>query len=244
MQFNNTTDINGIIQLCERYCNFPVAGISGTTNTLKEFTAYANEANREAWVIAHKNYGGWQYEDSNQIDLPIATATLTSDQANYSIPSTALIIRNIEVKNESGAWRKLVPLTYEQINETGAISEFEETDGKPRYYSLMNDTITLYPAPDYTQASSLKVYYERGSHDFVYTDTTQTPGFASEFHGMIPVGASMRYWFAKPQGNDAYNKLMMEYEKIKKNMGDYYSERWKEKFPPKVMVRDYLKENI
>ena len=244
MVFSDTSNLTGIIQLCERYCNFPVAGISGVSNLLKEFTVYANEANREAWTIAHKNYGGWQYEDSNQNDLPIATATLTASQKNYGLPSTALTVKHLEVKNTDGNWTRLIPLTTEQISETGAISEFEETDGNPRYYSLMNDTITLYPAPDYTQAASLKVYYERGSHDFVYTDTTQTPGFASEFHGLIALGASRQYWFSKPQGNDAYQKLTVEYEKIKKNMGDYYSERWKEKFPPKVMVRDYLKENI
>lgn len=245
MVFNDTTNLSGIIQLCEDYTNLGNTGISGNTTLLKKITAYANEANREAWAVIHKKYGGWQYDDSNNSNTPIdATTALVSGTADYAIPSAALTINQIEVKDENGDWHKVIPLTYEQIGETGAISEFEETNGEPRYYTLTGDTITLYPAPDYSQAASLKVYYDRGSHDFVYGDTTATPGFASEFHGIIPVGASMRYWFAKPQGTDAYNKLQIEYEKMKKNLGDFYSEQWKNRFPQKVMVRDYLKDNI
>jgi hypothetical protein len=244
MQFNNTTDINGIIQLCEDYTNLGNTGISGNATLLKKFTAYANETNREIWSVIFNNYGGWQYDDSNQTDLPIATTALVEDQATYPIPSGSYTIRHIEWKDTSGVWNKLQPLTTEQIADHQALSEFEKTPGNPKYYTMLNDTVTLYPAPDFAQADSLRVHFDRGSHDFVSSDTTATSGFIPEFHGVIPVGASMRYWFAKPQGTDAYNKLAIEYEKMKSNIGKYYSQKFKEKFPPKVSVKDYLKENL
>lgn len=244
MQFNNTTDINGIIQLCEDYCNLGNTGISGNTTLLKKFTAYANETNREIWSVIFNNYGGWQYDDSNQTDLPIATTALVKDQTTYPIPSGSYTVRHIEWKDTSGVWNKLQPLTTEQIADHQALSEFEKTPGNPKYYTMLNDTVTLYPAPDFAQVLSLRVHFDRGSHDFVSSDTTATSGFIAEFHGVIPVGASMRYWFAKPQGTDAYNKLAIEYEKMKSNIGKYYSQKFKEKFPPKVSVKDYLKENL
>ena len=244
MTFSDTTNINGIIQLCEDYCNLGNTGISGNATLLKKFTAYANDANREVWTVIFKNYGGWQYEDSNQTDLPIATATLTSAQTTYALPTGAYTVRHVEVLDENSNWIKLTPLTREQIAEGSAISEFESTNGQPKYYSMIGDTIELHPASDYTQASSLRIHFDRGSHDFASTDTTATPGFVAEFHGIIPVGASMRYWFAKPQGNDAYQKLFAEYEKMKKNIGDYYAQKFLEKFPPRVNVRDILRDNV
>lgn len=244
MQFNNTTDLNGIIQLCEEYCAMDSTLISGNATLLKKFTAYANETNREIWSVIFNNYGGWQYDDSNLTDLPIATTALVEDQATYPIPSGSYTVRHIEWKDRGGVWNKLQPLTTEQIADTGSLSEFQDTPSSPRYYTMLNDTVTLYPAPDFAQADSLRVHYDRGSHDFVSTDTTATPGFIAEFHGVIPVGASMRYCFSRPQLNDTYNKLAFEYEKMKSNIGKYYSQKFKEKFPPKVSVKDYLKENV
>lgn len=244
MVYSDTSNLSGIIQACERYCNLGVAGISGTTNLLKEFTAYANDVNREIWSVIFENYGGWQYDDSNQTDLPIATTTITSAQSTYALPPNTLTVRNVEVMNEDGKWRKLIPLTTEKIADHQTLSEFEKTDGEPKYYSILGDTFTIYPASNYTQALSLRVHFDRGSHDFVFTDTTATPGFVSEFHGVIPVGASVRYWFAKPQGTDAYNKLQIEFEKMKKNIGSYYARKFTEKFPPRITVRDILKDNI
>ena len=242
--FSDTTNINGIIQQCEDYCNLGNTGISGNATLLKKFTAWANDVNREVWGLIFQAYGGWQYEDSNQTDLPIATATLTSAQTTYALPTGAYTVRHVEVKDESGSWNKLTPLTTEQIADSSAISEFEDTNGAPTYYSIIGDTITLYPASDYTQASSLRIHFDRGSHDFASTDTTATPGFIAEFHGIIPVGASIRYWFSRPQGTDAYNKLTVEYEKMKKNIANYYALKFSEKFPPRMRVRDVLRDNL
>ena len=242
--FSDTTNINGIIQQCEDYCNLGDTGISGNATLLKKFTAWANDVNREVWSVIFENYGGWQYEDSNQTDLPIATATLTSAQTTYALPTGAYTVRHVEVLDENSDWVKLTPLTTEQIADSSAISEFESTNGAPKYYTITGDTMTLYPASDYTQASSLRIHFYRGSHDFASTDTTATPGFIAEFHGIIPVGASVRYWFAKPQGNDAYQKLLNEYEKMKKNIGSYYAKKFAEKFPPRMTTKDMLRENI
>ena len=214
MVFSDTTNLLGIVQLCENYCNLGRTGISGSSNLLKEFTAYANKTNRDVWRMIFDVYGGWQYDDSNQTDLPEATCTLTSGTDVYAVPTVTLTIIGIEVKDDGGVWHALTPLTDEKIRETGSETEFLDTDSDPKYYKLIGDTIRLYPGPDYTQAASLKVFYDRGSHDFVSTDTTATPGFVSEFHDIVPVGASMAYWFSKPQGTDAYNKLAIEYQKL------------------------------
>jgi len=244
MVFNDTTTLLGIIQQCENYCNLGRTGISGNANLLKEFTGYANKANRDAWQVIFNAYGGWQYDDSNYTDLPIATTALVSGTGVYAMPTGTLTVRGIEVLDEGNVWTKLEPITDEQIRDRIAEGEFMKEDGSPRYYKLINETIKLYPAPDYSQNASLKVYYDRGSVNFANTDTTKTPGFVSEFHDVIPLGASITYWMSKPQGNDAYNKLSVEYQRIMENLKKYYSQKFHQQFPPRITVRDSMRDYI
>jgi hypothetical protein len=244
MQFNDTTNLTGVIQQCERYCNLGSTGISGVTNTLKEFTTYVNKTNRDVWQTIFNAYGGWQYDDSNYTDLPIATTALVSGTGTYAIPTGSLTVRGVEVLDEGNVWNKLEPITDEQIRQYIAEGEFYKEDGSPRFYKLINDTIKLYPSPDYSQDASLKVYYDRGSVDFASTDTTKTAGFVSEFHDILPIGASITYWTSKPQGSDAYNKLQIDYQRIMANLKNYYSQKFHQQFPPRITVRDSLKDYI
>ena len=193
MVYNDTVTKLGVLQECERKCNLGDAGITGDTEMLANFTAYCNEALRSVWHWIFDSYGGWQYDDSNQTDLPAATATITDSQNTYSLPSTALTIKSVSVKDENDNWYDLEPITEDIIQERSSIEEFYETDGSPRYYDLVGNTMRLFPASDYTQLASLKVLFDRGSVAFASTDTTQTPGFASEYHGVIPTLASIAF---------------------------------------------------
>lgn len=242
MQFSDTTDKLGIIQACERYCNLSDAGISGDATLLKEFTAHVNKTMRELWHSIFMAYGGWQYDDSNQTDLPSATTGLTADQATYALPSGALTVRGIEVLNESSTWTRIQPITEEKIRQYQAEGEFHDTSAQPLYYRLVGDTIKLFPAPNYTQASSLKVFYDRGSVAFADTDTTKTPGFAGEYHDAVPIGASLEYLRYKRPESAQRVLLDTEYLKYKQMIIDFYTKRFQQMFPPRFTVRDQVRQ--
>jgi hypothetical protein len=244
MVFSDTTTKQGIIQACERYCNKGDAGISGVPLLLLEFTAHVNEVNRRAWFTIFSAYGGWQYDDANYTDLPAATTDLTTNITTYALPTGSLSVRGIEIKDVGNVWYPLIPLNEEQIRDSMAMSEFENTPGQPRYYQLVGQTIRVFPAANYTQASSFKVYFDRGSVSFVSTDTTQSPGFVSEFHGIIPLGASLEYLKIKMPGDATTAQLEKDYEVMKLSAIKYYTMKYEQMFPPKVMVRDYLLENL
>ncbi len=244
MQFSDTSTKLGIIQACERYTNKGDAAISGNATLLAEFTAHINEIQRRVWNTIFSSYGGWQYDDSNQTDLPSASATITADQTSYSIPTGALTIRGIEVKNTGSVWTRLAPLTEEMIRERQAMGEFFKTSGSPQYFQLVGDSIRLYPASNYTQASSFKVFFDRGSVAFASGDTTKTAGFASEYHGILPLGAALEYLKIKLPGDGTTAQLRADYQEMMMNLSNYYSKRYLAMFPPRIRVRDAMQEAV
>ena len=188
MVFSSTTNRNGIIQEIEKKTSLGVGTISGDANLLKDFTANVNNVGHRVWHIIHTATGNWQYDDGNNTDLPQATTDLTSGTAKYALPTEALTIQRIELKDANGLWYKLTPITQQEVSS--AVDEFYKTDGQPSAYRLIGRTIELFAGPNYSSTGGLKVYYDRGSVDFATSDTTKTPGFASEYHEIIP------YWVA------------------------------------------------
>ena len=256
MIFSNTgTEKNGILQACERYTRLGDATITGTASYLAEFTNYCNEVNREIWTIIFRNYGGWQYEDSNQTDLPAASSTLTSGQTSYALPSGSLTVRGIEVQDSSGKWTALQPITEEQIRNgfaigstsgqigsgtNGAMGAFLTTSGTPQYFELVGQTVRIYPAASWTQASSFKVFYDRGSVDFLTTDITpgtKQPGFASEFHDLIPLGACCIWYESNSPEDLTYQSLRGRYERKKLELEQFTHAQSARLFKPKLTVR-------
>jgi len=242
MQFSDTTNKLGIIQSCERYMRLGDAGISGNAQLLLEFTAHINQVNRETWALIFDAYGGWQYDDSNQTDLPAAVDTITADQVSYALPTGALTIRGIEVKDEGGVWHQLKPITEEQIRDSQAMGEFYKTSGQPLFYQVVGDTVRVFPASDYTQASSFKVFFDRGSVAFASTDTTKAPGFYSEFHSVIPIGASLERLKIEEPDNSQVQWLDARYKEYQRDIVKFYGKRLSQLFPPRVTVRDAVRE--
>jgi len=235
MVYNDTTNKLGIIQSCERYTGLGDAIISGSTDKLMEFTAYSNTILRRLWHTIHESTGCWEYDDSNETDLPQATANLVSGTAKYALPTDALTIKRVEVKDSSGNWVVLKPLIREEIKV--AIDEALDTDSLPVYYRLLGDIIELFPASNYNSTSGLKVYYDRGSVAFVYTDTTKNPGIASEYQDLIPLGASIE-WLDINLPEDARTaKMQLKYDKGIQELRSFYNKRFPAK--KKVMRRLY-----
>lgn len=226
MQYNDTTNKNGIIQEVERYINMGATWISGDTDRLREFTSYANKKGRQVWHWIFLAQGLWRYDDSNETDLPEATTDLADGTAKYSLPTDALTVRRVEIKDGSGNWDRISQLVEDDIE--GAISEYYEDDGTPQHYRLVGNTIELFPAPDYAQAASLKVYFDRECVDFVYNATTTTPGFASAYHEVIPVGMAIEWLKIKTPNSPTLQFLREEWARFEKEITEFYSMRNKD----------------
>lgn len=236
--FSNTTDKNGIIQLVEFNCALGDGAISGDATLLKQITAQVNLAMSEVWHIMWSNQSGWAYDDANQIDLPQATATLVASQSKYAIPSSALTVNRIEVKDKEGNFYRVTPLVEREIGES--MDEFFETDGMPQYYRLVGRTIELFPAPsvtDVTLTAGLKVYFDRTGVAFDSTDTTATPGFSGEYHDLIPIKTSIKW--LRVHKPDSPTLIMLQNDEIKREqqLKEFEVNKFKDRDPLKLTGR-------
>ena len=147
---------------------------------------------------------GWEVDDANYTDLPIAKTTITSGQQDYSLGTPHLLIRRVEFKDSSGNFYLLDPIDESElkrdnkfplaVGESPRTGAYKATTGIPKEYDLIGSSIFLYPIPNFTQASSLFVYFSRGPLLFDYTtgkftdgtgSTSSVPGFNSLFHDLL-----------------------------------------------------------
>lgn len=225
MVFSNTTTLGGVIQTFERMTDQGYAAVTGDTTKLKEATNLANQKSSEIWHIIHEATGNWQYDDSNNTDLPFATTDLVSAQQRYALPTEALTVQRVEIKDSSGNWTVLRPLIKESIPE--ALDEFHDENGTPMYYNLVDGVITLYPATNYASTDGLKVYYDREAVEFATDDTTQTPGFASPYHEILPIMMAMEWYNVKQPTSPTLVKLEQKFLRLEKALKDFYGKRFK-----------------
>jgi hypothetical protein len=205
---------------------------NSTSLTNANLNLYTQPAeDRIASLLMHAD-GRWEYDDSNYTDLPIATTTVTSGQQDYSLPTTQLRVLRAEIKDSNGDWQKLE--TYDQQDEPFyALSEVDTESGLPDRYNVLGNSVILYPNPDYTQAASLKIYFQRGALKYDYTAntnagqftdgtgsgaTTDAPGFNLMFHDLITDWASYNYAVANglPSASGFAEQIGLKEDAIKK----------------------------
>lgn len=230
MVFSDTTNLSGIIQNIEAMTDLGSTYISGDATRLKEFTNLVNRVGHRVWHVIFTSSGNWQYDDGNYTDLPSSATDLVSGTAKYAIPSDALTIQRIEAKDQAGNWFVVYPMTKEELTNI-AVDEYMDVNGIPVNYRMVDSTIELFPAPSYASSGGLKVYFDRDSVDFASDDTTQTPGFASPYHEIIPIGASIEWLKIKQPTTPTLGALIADYAKLEASVKEFYGERFKNKKP-------------
>lgn len=233
--YNSDADGQDLFTFCDDLVN-----TDSTSYPVKAKARAINKCLKDIWTWIFASYGGWQYDDSNQTDLPSATTTITADQTAYALPTTAIAVKGIEVKNTGSVWMRLFPITDEQIRDKMAVGEFYKTSATPLYYQQVGTTIKIFPASNWTQASSFKVFFDRDAVTIASTATSTTPGFATPFHEAVSVGAAMIY--AKRKGLPQLNALIMDWQDYEKRIKSFYVQRYEQMFPPRATVRDAAKE--
>lgn len=198
--------------------SFPAADMLISINT-----AY----NRVASLI-DKNDARWQWDDLNNTDLPIATTSLVSGQQDYSLATSHLTIDRIEIKDSAGNWTELSQIDQQMLKggRKTALLAYRNVTGLPLEYDVVGASVFLYPIPNYSLASSLKIYFTRGPAEFTSAEVTagtKSPGFNSLFHDLIPLWVAYDYLVVKiPQlATSVMNAILLK----EKSIEEFYGQR-------------------
>jgi len=234
MIYNGDTNGQDIVSFAD-----DIAGTNSITFPIASKTRYANKTMRTIWSWIFSAYGGWQFDDGNQTDLPSARTSLNAQQADYDIPSGALTVRSVEYKPQgSTLFQQLVCLSEEDLKQSGQSEQAAQyTSSVPYGYRVVGTSIKIIPPASYTQSDSLRISFDRGTVDFTVSSTATSPGFVSEFHDAIPTGMAMEW--SKNNSGEAYPGLKEEFfGDYKKRITEYYRARYQEKFPASLDIFD------
>lgn len=164
----------------------------------------------------------WRFDDSNNTDTPIAYKSLAHASASYTVPTTALRIDGVEIKDQGGNWSKLEPITYAEI--PGSPEAYNSSPGRPLQYWLNGNEIRLIPPPgtgSVTMASGMAVRLNRGVTEIATTATTLSPGFAAPYHRVLSYAASMDF----TQDDTLRNFCLAQRERLRNGLIRFYSKR-------------------
>jgi hypothetical protein len=202
-----------------------------TNSTSYTTAAKIRNVNRWAYkaTIAQANGNHrWQVDDTNLTTLPHLTTTLVDSQGDYTLPAGFLRVERVEVLDNNGDYHQLKPIDHRDIR--GAYTEYEETDGLPKEYDLVGNSLILFPAPaaaSVTTAAGLRVHILREIDIFTTSDTTQEPGFPEPFHRILSFGAAYDYLIARGDVNKA-REFRQEAEMLLESLRNWSSQMGEE----------------
>lgn len=230
MDFLNITTKAGIINQIEKTTGLGDAGISGDDTRLKQFTGDVNNAYSRVANIILTVDGRMQFDDPNHTNAPTADADLVDGQKKYEVfeaVPTALQdwiqVEKVDILDEDDNGVNLKPIDIQDIGN--AESEFQDTDGTPRYFDFNGSELKLYPSPNYDKTDGLTIFFKRAPSYFASTDTTKVPGFATLFHELLVLWPS--YWWGVAKGLGYVNNVRNEITLLERELSAFYSQRSK-----------------
>jgi hypothetical protein len=193
---------------------------NSTSFPVADIVIAANAAVDHVVALINRCDSRWQWDDTNQSDLPIATTTITSGQADYSLSASHISIDRVEIKDSAGNWTLLRPKDQHDTTDRALSTT---TSGIPTEYDKFGSTIMLSPVPNYTQAASLKIYFTRPPVAFDSGDTSEQPGFNPLFHDLVPLWIA--YDHAIANGKKAANLIFAAIQQKEAEIREFYALR-------------------
>lgn len=199
IQFNDTTNRNGLIQLIERNLKLGNGRISGDTELLKDFTADINLAFDSLLRIIFRASGRWQFDDSNHTDYPAIYTAVVANQRSYSFitdeqGNLILDIYKVMIKDPiSGFYNEIEAVDQQSDADMQSFYSEQDITGTPSRYDKTANGIFVDALPGYNLDKGIKVFINREAMYFLFTDTTKKAGVDGLCQEYLALEPSYRY---------------------------------------------------
>ena len=223
MQYNPTDKSLSIVADID----FWITGKSSVESDcpIADKTRLSNAALDRVCSLIQRADNKWNWDDSNNTDLPIATTALVEDQRDYGIAGTTFFrVLKVLVKDRAGYYRELKPVSLNSPEGRKIAEDLDTDKGEPYCYIKIGSSIILGSKPDYGYDKGVKIFYQRNIVYFTTSDTDAEPGFNKNYHRLVPLNAARDYCAA----NEITNRLPIldkEIEKLEAGLVAFYSTR-------------------
>lgn len=229
MQFSDTTNKDGIIQHIEDLAGLADGVISGNATLRKKATSQVNEVVRELTTDIMLLVDGFEWDDPNRADYPIATTPLIAGQRDYQFDSISFLqLKRVDVTYDGVNWVKAEPLdsaSFEGGFGNDAITDTAFLTTAP-HYDPKGFGFWLYPRATTAQVeagAAARIEYSRSHVPYAHDDTDKEPPIDTNFHHLIYLGAAARWVLPKNSRKAAeYFEL---YNTGREQMKAHYSRR-------------------
>lgn len=226
MQFSDTTNKNGILQEIEFWTGLGDGVVTGNATIKKQMTSRVNRALERRLPLLVTNRDQLRWDDTNHTDLPIVTGDLTSGQGDYQCLTddnglAVINITNVLILQTSTAteYIELARLTLDDPRALSAMSPNPSDVGVPSHFVEKDNTVFLYPQPNYSKTAGVKLFIERSQSYFVDSDTTKSPGIPVQFHQLLPLDASKDWLLVnKSEAKLLIASVTAEIAKLERNL--------------------------
>lgn len=226
MQYSDTTNKNGLLQECEFWTNLGDGTITGDATLKAQFTSRLNRA-YDAVMPLLLSYGDkMRWDDTNHTKHPIGTTNIVSGTHDYQIltDDAGLSILNITdvmilESATSTEYKELRRLTLDHPDALRAMSPNPTDTGVPWAFLEKDNTVFLFPKPNYAATNGIKFFFERIADYFTTSDTTQTPGIPAQFHQLLALYASLDWLLVfKSEATTLITRLEAKIAKTERNL--------------------------
>lgn len=231
--YSDTTNKNGLLQICERLCHFGDADITGDATLKAQFTSALNDAYDEVLPYVFAAEQRWQFDDPSHTTLPIATTNIVSGQRDYTFTSDSasasiLQIDKVAIKQDASTsdYTMIYPIDQSDVASKRLIEDNSDNTGIPTRYDVVGSSILLDPEPNYSSTAGLKIWYSRTPDYFTTSDTTQTPGIPDLFHQLLAYIASHEWLFVNnPEETTTISRLEQKIQDRKLELSQFMNKR-------------------
>lgn len=224
MQYRNTTDRTGIVDLLEDLTDSQSTATSNYTIEVK--TRDINLAFDDYQNFVKSVAGTWQADDSNHTKYPNMKFDLNSGQQDYTFTedeqgNQVQDIYRVEMKKADGTWAVLEYIN--EMDDDTAISSIEAASGTPTQWYVAANGIFLKNPPNYSQTDGIRMFFTRSPSYFADTDTTKEPGIPNGHHKYLAWKPA--YWYWLPKDTQRAQAYLNEVLRIEASIKDEYSQR-------------------
>lgn len=235
MKISDTTTQLGAIQLGERYTGLGKDKILLNPDIRKFYVSLLNKALTEIWETVVFVNGRTKFDDRTRLTLPRKEETITADTLSYRMSEEMLIIDRIEyLPTGATQWKRLSNISADEID---VISNYEMREGITDKYNVLEDVIYFYPK--LKTGDKIRIYYIRQMLAVEDEDFNHNFGFASPYHDLVPMKASLMWLNIMRPTAPEIAHLTGNIEKMDAGLKNFYVNKNKDEKPARMTYKTY-----